>query len=135
MIRNGQAYVGTVDPAAEAPSRRPESPSKLDCVTDRPRLSWRAATVAIATIALLGLGAAAYASGHGGLGSGLLAADPHAAHETTIHLDLAALGFADGDRFEVHDEISGQTWPWSSDNYVRLDPSVEVAHILSVRTA
>jgi starch synthase (maltosyl-transferring) len=63
----------------------------------------------------------------------VLNVDPHAAQETMVHLDLAALGLADDGRFEVHDLISGQTWPWSTENYVRLDPSVEVAHILSVR--
>ncbi|MFL6173675.1 MAG: alpha-1,4-glucan--maltose-1-phosphate maltosyltransferase [Marmoricola sp.] len=61
--------------------------------------------------------------------------DPHAAHETVVHLDLAALGLADDARFEVHDELSDQTWQWSRDNYVRLDPNVAVAHILSVRNA
>ncbi|RNL79975.1 alpha-1,4-glucan--maltose-1-phosphate maltosyltransferase [Nocardioides marmorisolisilvae] len=61
--------------------------------------------------------------------------DPHAAHETVVHLDLAALGLPDDARFEVHDELSDQTWQWSRDNYVRLDPNVAVAHILSVRTA
>ncbi len=61
--------------------------------------------------------------------------DPHAAHETMVHLDLDALGLEPDARFEVHDELTAQTWAWSADNYVRLDPSGEVAHILSVRTA
>ncbi|MFL6023478.1 MAG: maltotransferase domain-containing protein [Marmoricola sp.] len=61
--------------------------------------------------------------------------DPHTAHETVVHLDLAALGLPPEARFEVHDELSDQTWQWSQDNYVRLDPGVAVAHILSVRTA
>ena len=65
----------------------------------------------------------------------VLNVDPHAAHETMVHLDLEALGLEPGSRFEVHDELTGQSWPWSTDNYVRLDPAVEVAHILSVRTA
>jgi starch synthase (maltosyl-transferring) len=60
--------------------------------------------------------------------------DPHAAHETMVHLDLAALGLPGDAVVEVHDELSGQTWSWGTDNYVRLDPTVEVAHILSVRT-
>ncbi|MCZ4500046.1 MAG: alpha,4-glucan:maltose-phosphate maltosyltransferase [Marmoricola sp.] len=65
----------------------------------------------------------------------VLNVDPHGVHETMVHLDLAALGLAPGSWFEVHDELSGQIWSWSEDNYVRLDPSVEVAHILTVRTA
>ncbi|RNL63212.1 alpha-1,4-glucan--maltose-1-phosphate maltosyltransferase [Nocardioides marmoriginsengisoli] len=59
--------------------------------------------------------------------------DPHSAHETMVRLDLAALGLPGDAVLEVHDELSGQTWSWGADNYVRLDPSVEVAHILSVR--
>ncbi|MFL6060552.1 MAG: alpha-1,4-glucan--maltose-1-phosphate maltosyltransferase [Marmoricola sp.] len=60
--------------------------------------------------------------------------DPHAVHETMVHLDLPALGVAEGGMLEVHDELSGQVWSWGADNYVRLDPAVEVAHVLSART-
>ncbi|MGY2875605.1 starch synthase (maltosyl-transferring) [Marmoricola sp. URHA0025 HA25] len=60
--------------------------------------------------------------------------DPHSAHATVAHLDLAALGLPPGARFDVHDELSDQTWVWGSDNYVRLDPAVEVAHVFSVRS-
>jgi starch synthase (maltosyl-transferring) len=59
--------------------------------------------------------------------------DPHAARETTVHLDLPALGFDWGDSFVVHDEITGDEWGWSQHNYVRLDPGAEPAHVLSVR--
>jgi starch synthase (maltosyl-transferring) len=59
--------------------------------------------------------------------------DPHAVRETMIHLDLGALGLADGDSFVVHDEISGEDWTWAQHNYVRLDPHHEPAHILTVR--
>ena len=59
--------------------------------------------------------------------------DPHAARETTVHLDMGALGFADQDTFVVHDEITGEDWSWTAHNYVRLDPFHEPAHILSVR--
>ena len=37
------------------------------------------------------------------------------------------------DTFDVHDEISGATFRWGEHNYVRLDPFVEPAHILTVR--
>jgi starch synthase (maltosyl-transferring) len=33
----------------------------------------------------------------------------------------------------VYDEISGQTWRWGQQNYIRLDPHGEPAHILAVR--
>ena len=58
--------------------------------------------------------------------------DPHAARETMVHLDLAALGLPES--FVVHDEISGQDWTWGRDNYVRLDPGRESEHILTVRS-
>jgi starch synthase (maltosyl-transferring) len=60
--------------------------------------------------------------------------DPHQAHATMAHLDLTALGLEPGARFDVHDELSDQTWVWGADNNVRLDPAVEVAHIFTVRS-
>lgn len=59
--------------------------------------------------------------------------DPHSARETTVHLDLPAIGLDWGARFEVEDLITGSVWTWSSDNYVRLDSFVEPVHILSVK--
>jgi starch synthase (maltosyl-transferring) len=60
--------------------------------------------------------------------------DPHATRETMVHLDLPALGLAWGDSFVVHDEITREDWSWGQHNYVRLDPSYEPAHILTVRS-
>ncbi|CAN5334164.1 alpha-1,4-glucan--maltose-1-phosphate maltosyltransferase [soil metagenome] len=51
----------------------------------------------------------------------------------TTGLDLPALGFRWGDRFAVHDEITGANYDWGQYNYVELDPHVEPAHILTVR--
>jgi starch synthase (maltosyl-transferring) len=59
--------------------------------------------------------------------------DPHAARETMVHLDLPALGLDWHDSLAVHDEITGQDWHWGQHNYVRLDPGVEPAHLLTVR--
>jgi starch synthase (maltosyl-transferring) len=59
--------------------------------------------------------------------------DPHAARETTVHLNMAALGLDWHDHLVVHDEITDQTWTWGEHNYVRLDPHTEPAHILTVR--
>jgi starch synthase (maltosyl-transferring) len=60
--------------------------------------------------------------------------DPHAARETMVHLDMPALGLDWHDSFVAHDDISGADWSWSQNNYVRLDPGAEPAHILTVRS-
>jgi len=59
--------------------------------------------------------------------------DPHGSRETTVHVDPAALGVA-GETYAVHDEVTGQDWTWGRDNYVRLDPGYESAHVLTVRS-
>ncbi len=59
--------------------------------------------------------------------------DPHGARESTIHLDMEALGMGWHESFAVHDLLSGETWLWGQHNYVRLDPFVEPAHVLVVR--
>ena len=59
--------------------------------------------------------------------------DPHAARDTTVHLNMPALGMDWEDTFTVHDELTGQAWRWGQSNYVRLDPSHEPAHIFAVR--
>jgi starch synthase (maltosyl-transferring) len=59
--------------------------------------------------------------------------DPNAARETTVHLDMPALGMDWSDTFEVHDLLSGATYRWGEHDYVRLDPYVNPAHVLHVR--
>ncbi len=59
--------------------------------------------------------------------------DPHHTQETTVHLDMPALGLAWTDTFSAHDEITGEAWPWGEHDYVRLDPGHEPAHVLHVR--
>jgi starch synthase (maltosyl-transferring) len=56
--------------------------------------------------------------------------DPHSVRETTVHLNLAALG-AQG-QINVTDLITGQKFVWGEHNYVRLDSFTEPAHILRV---
>jgi starch synthase (maltosyl-transferring) len=58
--------------------------------------------------------------------------DPHAARESTVHLDLPELGFDWGDGFRVRDEVTGADYLWGEHNYVRLDPFVEPAHVFTV---
>ena len=61
--------------------------------------------------------------------------DPHNARDSMVHLWLPALGLNwEVGSFEVHDELTGQSWTWQGpSNYVRLDPEHEVAHVLHVR--
>jgi starch synthase (maltosyl-transferring) len=60
--------------------------------------------------------------------------DPYAPHEATTWLDLDALGLRPDQDYEVHDELTDQTWVWrGAANYVRLDPAERPAHVLSVR--
>ncbi|MFT4263152.1 MAG: alpha-1,4-glucan--maltose-1-phosphate maltosyltransferase [Nocardioides sp.] len=64
----------------------------------------------------------------------VVALEPHAAVESVVHLDLAALGLPSS--LTVRDELSGRTWTWGADNYVRLDPTDpagQVAHVLVVQ--
>jgi starch synthase (maltosyl-transferring) len=59
--------------------------------------------------------------------------DPHAVREATVQVDMTALGFEPWESYEVHDELSGATWTWAENNYVRLDPFVAPAHVFVVR--
>ncbi|NNG39355.1 alpha-1,4-glucan--maltose-1-phosphate maltosyltransferase [Flexivirga sp. ID2601S] len=59
--------------------------------------------------------------------------DPHATRESTIHLDLAALGLQPGDSFVAHDLLTDSTWQWGEHNYVRLGPDAQPVHIVEVR--
>ncbi|MEJ3404248.1 maltotransferase domain-containing protein [Rathayibacter sp. YIM 133350] len=59
--------------------------------------------------------------------------DPHSVRETTVHLDLAAIGIADGEPFEVRDLVTDDVWTWGEHNYVRLDAFTHPVHILHVQ--
>ena len=59
--------------------------------------------------------------------------DPHGARESTVHLNMPALGLDWQDTFTVHDLLSGSTFRWGEHNYVRLDPHDQPAHVLHVR--
>ena len=58
--------------------------------------------------------------------------DPHSVRETTVHLDLEALGLEIGSTFAVTDLITQQVFTWGTDNYVRLDAFTEPVHILRI---
>jgi starch synthase (maltosyl-transferring) len=59
--------------------------------------------------------------------------DPHGIRESVVSLTMPDLGLDWHDTFVVHDELTGQTWRWGQHNYLRLDPAVQPAHILSLR--
>jgi starch synthase (maltosyl-transferring) len=52
--------------------------------------------------------------------------------EATLWLDMVALGMEPYDRFWVRDEITGDEYQWGQSNYVRIDPSRAVAHVLNM---
>jgi len=66
--------------------------------------------------------------------------DPHATHEGTLFLDLDALGVTTqgetGDvLFAAQDELSGITYAWGSEPFISLDPHVQCAHLIHVKTS
>ncbi|MEU8056889.1 alpha-1,4-glucan--maltose-1-phosphate maltosyltransferase [Microbispora bryophytorum] len=76
------------------------------------------------------------ASRRHGLGDVVLAVvnlDPHNTHEATVRLDMPALGLDWHAEFVVDDQLSGESYRWGQANYVRLDPHVHPAHILTLR--
>nr|WP_265521938.1 maltotransferase domain-containing protein [Oerskovia sp. JB1-3-2] len=66
--------------------------------------------------------------------------DPWHTQEAVVYLDLPAIGLdapADADpfapRFVAHDVLSGASFGWGAQPFVRLDPQQQVAHIVHVR--
>ena len=60
--------------------------------------------------------------------------DPVLAHETTVRLDLGALGLPPATPYRLTDELTGDDYTWTGDaGYVRLDPAAgQVAHVFHV---
>jgi starch synthase (maltosyl-transferring) len=58
--------------------------------------------------------------------------NPGEMREATVWLDSEALGLDAAAGFRVTDELTGQEFSWGQGNYVRLDPAVAPAHILTV---
>jgi starch synthase (maltosyl-transferring) len=58
--------------------------------------------------------------------------DPHRTVEATVSLDPSALGLGWDDHFTVRDELTGDVYQWGRDNYIRLDPHVQPAHLFTV---
>jgi starch synthase (maltosyl-transferring) len=58
--------------------------------------------------------------------------DPFTPHHGTAFVPLEEIGVKAGGSYEVTDLITGTGYTWSAQNYVRLDPNIEPAHILRV---
>jgi starch synthase (maltosyl-transferring) len=58
--------------------------------------------------------------------------DPRQVREATVHLDLPALGLDWHARFTVQDELTGASYQWGRDNYIRLDPHDNPAHLFTI---
>jgi starch synthase (maltosyl-transferring) len=54
--------------------------------------------------------------------------------EATVWLDMPALGLDHNAEFLVTDELSGESYWWRQASYVRLDPAMVPAHILTIRS-
>lgn len=61
--------------------------------------------------------------------------DPHHTQEATVSLDMPELGLDWHESVPVRDELTGETYHWGRDNYVRLEPgrSMAPAHVFSLR--
>jgi starch synthase (maltosyl-transferring) len=59
--------------------------------------------------------------------------DPHHTQEATVSLDMPELGLEWHESVPVRDELTGETYHWGRDNYVRLEPGIRPAHVLTLR--
>lgn len=58
--------------------------------------------------------------------------DPYTTRQGHLRLDMDALGLAGDGEFVARDVLSGQTFAWSSEPFVRLDPRGSCAHVVVV---
>jgi starch synthase (maltosyl-transferring) len=59
--------------------------------------------------------------------------DPHSTRESTVRLDMPALGLDWHDGMAAEDLITGASWHWGEHVYVRLGPETEPVHIVAIR--
>jgi starch synthase (maltosyl-transferring) len=59
--------------------------------------------------------------------------DPHAAHDSMVHVPVDELGIGEDQPYWVHDLLTGERYEWRGvRNYVRLDPEHKVAHVFRI---
>jgi starch synthase (maltosyl-transferring) len=59
--------------------------------------------------------------------------DPHHTQEATVSLDMPQLGLEWHASMSAHDELTGETYRWGRNNYVRLEPGRSPAHVLHIQ--
>jgi starch synthase (maltosyl-transferring) len=59
--------------------------------------------------------------------------DPHSTRESTMHLNMPALGLEYHDGMAAKDLITDASWHWGEHVYVRLGPETEPVHVVAVR--
>lgn len=59
--------------------------------------------------------------------------DPHHTQEATVSLDMPQLGLDWHETVPVRDELTGHTYHWGRNFYVRLEPGVTPAHVVVLR--
>ncbi|MFG2329102.1 alpha-1,4-glucan--maltose-1-phosphate maltosyltransferase [Streptomyces sp. NPDC048604] len=59
--------------------------------------------------------------------------DPRHTQEATVSLNMPELGLDWHETVPVRDELTGDTYHWGRANYVRLEPGVTPAHVLTLR--
>ena len=59
--------------------------------------------------------------------------DPHHTQEATVSLNMPELGLNWHETVPVRDELTGETYHWGRANYVRLEPGITPAHVLTLR--
>ncbi|MET9683809.1 alpha-glucosidase C-terminal domain-containing protein, partial [Streptomyces coeruleorubidus] len=60
--------------------------------------------------------------------------DPHHTQEATVSLDMPQLGLDWHESVPVRDELTGETYHWGRNNYVRLEPGRAPAHVFHVQS-
>jgi len=60
--------------------------------------------------------------------------DAHNVQEGVVWLDLGALGYTDDAVLTVDDAVTGASWQWGREVFVRFDPATTLAHAVTVRT-
>ncbi|NEA60677.1 alpha-1,4-glucan--maltose-1-phosphate maltosyltransferase [Streptomyces sp. SID13666] len=59
--------------------------------------------------------------------------DAHHTQEATVSLNMPELGLTWHESVPVRDELTGETYHWGRENYVRLEPGRTPAHIVHLR--